>query len=191
MLWELWCPHCRSHRIVPYLRHCAAHVATCRASNFEGSCYSRGNRIDSCGPPAISTVVAQSLFVEPTKREEVPQMERKPRKVLTRIGHCRAYELVRVWGCPSLSHLLSASAFNGAFGVSGPLSGRTRRNYFCLAGLLAKEEDRLSTGLQPGAGWPPRKAEPLLAAQRPPTPNGGPILPAGPKSIESHILEWA
>jgi hypothetical protein len=37
----------------------------------------------------------------------------------------------------------------------------------------------------------PRKAEPLLAAQGPPNPKGDPIVRAGPKSIESHILEWA
>jgi hypothetical protein len=35
---------------------------------------------------------------------------RRLQKVLARIGHCRAYELVRVWGGSSLSHLLSANA---------------------------------------------------------------------------------
>jgi hypothetical protein len=39
-----------------------------------------------------------------------PQLARKSQTVLARIGHCWAYELVRVWECPPLSHLLSASA---------------------------------------------------------------------------------
>jgi len=108
------------------------------------------------------------------------------------------------------------AAYRATFGLTGTRAKTSRRGDFPAAPLLrwrcsvfspgrsnvapracswrtvAKEEDTLSTGLQPGVSWPRR--EKGNASWRPkggPTPKGGPILRAGPKSIESHILEWA
>ena len=57
-----------------------------------------------------------------------------------------------------------------------------------MLGLFAKDEAGCLPDFSLAPSRPPRKAELLLAAQRPPNTKGGPILPAGPKVLS--LTSW-